>query len=225
MSSRVISGKAAKTATPIEWRRVQAEATPVWTAKSLPAPAAGPAGAPGRDAGLEGRIAELEKRIHQARQEGVREGEAAGLRKATEQMEPALQRFAKTIEELAAVRSRFRREAEQDLVRLSLAVAKRILRREMAVDPAALLGLVKAALDQLDLRETHRLRMHPQDAPAIEQRLRALGIPQRLEVVGDPALERGAAVFETSRGEMDASVDTQLAEISRGLTDLVERHR
>jgi flagellar biosynthesis/type III secretory pathway protein FliH len=93
------------------------------------------------------------------------------------------------------------------------------------VDPAALLGLVKAALDQLDLRETHRLRMHPQDAPAIEQRLRALGIPQRLEVVGDPALERGAAVFETSRGEMDASVDTQLAEISRGLTDLVERHR
>jgi flagellar biosynthesis/type III secretory pathway protein FliH len=88
-----------------------------------------------------------------------------------------------------------------------------------------MLGLVKAALDQLDLRETHRLRAHPQDAPALEQRLRELGLPARLEIVPDAGLERGAAVFETSRGEMDASMDTQLAEISRGLADLVERRQ
>ncbi len=213
-------------AAPIEWQKVMPEPTSVWMVKSPPAGhQASGAGASGRDPHLEARIAELEKRVREARQEGVREGEAAAARRAAEQLEPVLNRFAKTIEELAAHRSRFRHEAEQDLVRLSLAVAKRVLRREMAIDPAALLGLVKAALDQLDLRETHRLRMHPQDAPAVEQRLRALGIPQRLEVAADPTLERGAAVFETSRGEMDASVDTQLAEISRGLADLVERQR
>ena len=36
-------------------------------------------------------------------------------------------------------------------------------------------------------------------------------------------LTQGSAVFETSRGELDASVDTQLAEIERGLTDVLER--
>jgi flagellar biosynthesis/type III secretory pathway protein FliH len=30
-------------------------------------------------------------------------------------------------------------------------------------------------------------------------------------------------VFETSRGDLDASINTQLAEIDRGLTDIVQR--
>lgn len=224
MSSRVITGRAAAEAPPIAWRRVAAEPTPVWVAK---APAAlAPAGAPkdpAVEAALETRIAELERRVREARLEGQREGEALGMRRAAEQLEPVLNRFARTIEELAAYRNRFRREAEQDLVRLALAVAKRILRRELTIDPGVMLGLVKAALDQLELRETHRIRMHPQDAPAVERHLRDLGLPSRLEVVSDASLERGAAIFETVRGEMDASLDTQLAEISRGLADLMER--
>jgi flagellar assembly protein FliH len=41
-------------------------------------------------------------------------------------------------------------------------------------------------------------------------------------VTPDPGLERGAAVLETARGELDASIETQLAEIERGFADLVE---
>jgi flagellar biosynthesis/type III secretory pathway protein FliH len=37
--------------------------------------------------------------------------------------------------------------------------------------------------------------------------------------VGDVAQSRGGAVFEISRGALDASVDTQLREIERGLAD------
>jgi flagellar assembly protein FliH len=226
MSSKVLTGQAAADAPSIAWRKVAAEPTQVWIAK---APAA--ITAPGAqkdcstDPAVEARIAELERRVREARQDGQREGEAAGMRRAAEQLEPVLSRFAKTIEELVAFRIRFRREAEQDLVRLALSVAKRILRRELAIDSSVMLGLVKAALDQLELRETYRVRMHPQDAPAIQQRFRDLGLPSRLEVVADAGLERGAVIFETIRGEMDASIDTQLAEISRGLADLVERQR
>jgi flagellar biosynthesis/type III secretory pathway protein FliH len=32
-------------------------------------------------------------------------------------------------------------------------------------------------------------------------------------------LERGAILVETARGKLDASLETQLAEIGRGLTD------
>jgi flagellar biosynthesis/type III secretory pathway protein FliH len=39
----------------------------------------------------------------------------------------------------------------------------------------------------------------------------------------DPALEHGAAVFETTRGNLDASVETQLREIGQGLTDRLDR--
>jgi flagellar assembly protein FliH len=191
-------------------------------AQSLPAGLLPEAGQKAADPA---RIAELERRALQARQEGVREGEAAGHRRAAGELAPAIARLVETVRDLAACRGRFRREAEQDVVTLALAIARRIVRRELTLDPTIMLGLVKAALDQVDLREVHRVRMHPQDAPAVEQGLRDLGLPERLEVIPDPALERGAAVFETTRGEMDASTDTQLAEISRGLADLAERRR
>jgi flagellar biosynthesis/type III secretory pathway protein FliH len=40
-----------------------------------------------------------------------------------------------------------------------------------------------------------------------------------IEVIGDPTLDRGAVLFETARGRLDASAETQFAEIERGLTD------
>jgi flagellar assembly protein FliH len=44
-----------------------------------------------------------------------------------------------------------------------------------------------------------------------------------LELVSDAKLPRGSAIFETSRGDLDASIDTQLLEIERGFTDIIRR--
>jgi flagellar assembly protein FliH len=50
-----------------------------------------------------------------------------------------------------------------------------------------------------------------------------LGLPERIEVIADKKLERGALLIETERGELDASVETQLEEIERGFADLIRR--
>jgi flagellar biosynthesis/type III secretory pathway protein FliH len=42
------------------------------------------------------------------------------------------------------------------------------------------------------------------------------------ELVADPALPPGGLVFETSRGDLEASIDNQLREIERGLTDRLQ---
>ena len=46
-----------------------------------------------------------------------------------------------------------------------------------------------------------------------------------LEIAPDGSLTPGSVIFETSRGDLDASVDTQLAEIDRGLTDALKRRK
>ncbi len=130
---------------------------------------------------------------------------------------------ARTIEELSGLRQRFRHEAEQDVVALAIAIARRILHRELTVAPEALLGLVKAALEKIELREVHRVRVSRYDAPMVTQYLEKMGLPRPIEVIADPGLLRGAAVLESSRGALDASVETQLAEIERGFADLVRR--
>ena len=95
--------------------------------------------------------------------------------------------------------------------------------REIAADPEAILGLVKAASQKCAARETQRLRVSPRDAETIREQHARLNLPPGLEIVADANLERGSAIFETSRGDLDASVDTQLAEIERGFVDVLKR--
>lgn len=156
-------------------------------------------------------------------QRGLAEGEAIGQRRAGARLDPLLERLSRTVADLAAFRDRFRKESEKDLVGLSLAIARRILRRELNAEPDAILGLVKVALERISLREVHRLRLHPDDAPAVRRHLAQLQAPVGIEIEADPSLERGAVIFETSRGSLDASAETQLAQIERGFADLARR--
>ncbi len=98
-----------------------------------------------------------------------------------------------------------------------------MLHRELSTDPQAILGLVMAAARKLNAAETHRLRVSPADAAAIQAVRSKLDLPGNLEIAADATLPQGSAIFETTRGEMDASIETQLAEISRGLADVMRR--
>lgn len=216
MSSKVLRRDAE--ATPMAWRRLRgtgagegegvAAALPNRTEPATPNPQ---------------QEREIAQRVAEAHRRGFAEGEAQGRQAAAAQFQAAIEGLARSAVEIAALRPRIHREAEADLVRLAVAVARRVLRRELTVDPEALLGLVKAALDKLDLRELNRIRVHPGAASPLERALRDAALPARIEVLADASLEPGAAIFETGRGTLDSSVETQLVEIERGLTDLLER--
>ena len=167
----------------------------------------------------EDRTGEVNRRIADARQTGYREGEAAGRR----QVEAEVARLAEAAQPLASLRSKILREAEADLVRLSIAIARRILHRELAVDPGAIGGLVMAALDRLQGQTSFRVSTHPDLAPALRDCLDRRGVSGKIEVIADAAQPRGSVIFETARGALDASVETQLQEIERGLTDRLGR--
>ena len=137
------------------------------------------------------------------------------------ELAPLMERFARTIADLSGTRDAFRREAEEDVVRLALGVARRILHRELSIDPDALTGVIHVALGKFESRELHRVLVSPEDQPAIAAALQSLKLPKRVEVIGDPTLERGAALFETVKGTLDASVETQLDEIERGFLDVL----
>jgi flagellar assembly protein FliH len=156
-------------------------------------------------------------------QAGHRDGQAEATRRHAAELEQIAARAAASVEEVLATRRRMRHQLEEDLVALAVSIARRVLNRELQVDPEALWGIVRAVIDKLDTREIHRLRVAPGDAPVIQARLGGTNLPERVELAVDSTLERGGLIFETARGELDASVDTQLEEIERGLTDVVRR--
>jgi flagellar assembly protein FliH len=157
-------------------------------------------------------------RAREAHAAGYREGEAAGRGQAAAELKPVLERLARGIQEIAGLRPQLVREAAADLVGLSLGIARRILHRQLSVDPAALEGLVSGALQKLPGQEICRIRIHPELEPGIRQALAREG-RGGLPLIADGTLERGAILVETARGKLDASLETQLAEIGRGLAD------
>jgi flagellar assembly protein FliH len=166
---------------------------------------------------------QTEQRVREAHAAGLREGEAAGRAKGLAEVQPVIERLARSIEEIGGLRGRFRAEAEADLVQLSLAIARRVLRREIAIDPEALHGLILGALAKLAGQEIARVRVHPSHAVAVTTCLRQNLNAEKIEVIADPSREVGSIVFETPRGNLDAGVESQLQEIERGLADRLRK--
>jgi flagellar assembly protein FliH len=216
MSSKVLAPNDPRPVAPVPWRAVAAPGR-------LPVVPAPPPPAPDLSAQLAVRDKEWQQKVREARAAGAREGEAAARGRAAAETQPVIERLGHAIQDLAALRPRLRRQAEADTLQLALAIARRVLRRELAIDPEALHGLVLAALEKVDAREICRVRVHPSQAAAVSAWLRQASAGQTIEVVADPASEPGAAVFETERGDLDASIETQLQEIERGLADCLRR--
>jgi flagellar assembly protein FliH len=196
--------------------------TPNWTSTGEPGAdriAAGNA----RIQQLESELAALRARIPDEKRVSYQEGLEQGSKAEYAKWAEALDKASKAIADLAGHKPRLRREVESDAVRLALAIARKVIRREMSVDPVVLTGLVRVAFDKVNSKDVLRIRTSPADAPELTRRTGQLGIPEQISIVGDPALNRGALILDTNRGQVDASVDTQLDEIERGLTDALDR--
>jgi flagellar assembly protein FliH len=216
MSSKVLPGSGGARIEQPAWRQVGASSRNSATG-----------GATDETSYLRNRIAELERSLpvaaEQGRSEGRRSLEADAARAEAQLRDDLTRRLANNVADLVVVRGEMRRQMEEDLVRLAIVVARRVVRRELSVDPDALVGIARAAIEQLEAREVHRLRVAPKDADTMRGLLAELGLPVKIAVTPDTGLESGSLVFETARGTVDASVDVQLAEIDRGLADVVRR--
>lgn len=177
-----------------------------------------------QNAALEQWQAQQPQLLREAAQRGRQEAEQLAQARLEQEVQPWLQRMAQTIEDLLHTKRRFIEDSEEQVVRLSVAIARRILYREIQVDPEALLGLLRAAIGKSELREVHRVLLHPLDRQALSPHLQRMDLPSRVEVVADTTLERGAVLIESATGLLDASVSTQLDEVERGFVDLMS-HR
>jgi flagellar assembly protein FliH len=244
MLSRVLRGDETTLAAPLPWKSAAGSKGPALRAASaaaLAAPANSPANAQAKPPGtalaqlgdpsrqivtthdqvevLQARVAELERdmeqRIRQAREAAYKEGEHA----ARTQVQPQLEKMARSIQEIADLRPKLRHQAEGDLLKLALAIARKVVHREITADPEALTALVRVAIEKIRLQEIVRVRTHPLHQQVIQQIVSRLSSGAQLEIQADQRLPLGGVIIDTARGEFDASVDVQLREIERGLTD------
>jgi type III secretion protein L len=146
-----------------------------------------------------------------ARREGFEAGRADGVAEAAVALAAAQTEAARLV---AA--------AGPTAIALAAKMAERIVGRAVALAPETMAEIAAEALAACrPAGGTVRVRIHPDDLPAVEAHrvaLEARAPAAVLELVADEAVGRHGCVIETPQGRVDARLDTQLAALERALT-------
>jgi flagellar assembly protein FliH len=150
-----------------------------------------------------------------ARAAGEAEGRAAGLAAARAELEPSLHAVAAAAQALDAVREQVVAELEHDAVALALRLAEQIVAGAIAVEPERIVDIAAVALRRIRDRQHVTLVVNPADLDLMSEsvtRLQSeLGGIEHLNVQSDRRVGRGGVLARTDEGEIDASIETQLA--------------
>lgn len=169
--------------------------------------------------------AEQARRSFEAgREQGIREGRATEAQAQHEFLREAknqgAQQAAHLANQFAVERDRFLHTVEHEVVKLALAIAARILRREAQTDPLFLLGAVRVALGQLAQTLQVRLRVPASEASLWAETLAHLpNLKVKPTVVPDEFMDAGDCVIETDLGSVDLGLPAQLHQMECSLFD------
>jgi flagellar assembly protein FliH len=206
--------------TPFDWGMSLAaaghrfESAPELEPEPLPEPEPEPA-APVIDlAAQQAHLAALER---DAFAKGFAQGERAGAEVANQRGEAMLRRLTQTLDELTVLRSQMIHQTERQMVQLALAIARRIVRREVSLDQDLLIAMARVALDRLGESATVTVRLHPEEFEATAAARAAQFTGTNVSVVADARVGRGGCRVESDFGVMDAGVDAQIQELARAL--------
>lgn len=163
-----------------------------------------------------------------AQQESAARGYQAGLARAQAQMQAQVEALTARVSQLDSILEllgnplqKLDAGIEQQLLQLALAVGKQLARRELRIDPAQVIGIIRESLAQLPVSARDvRIHLHPDDAATVRERLAAPANERAWTVVEDPALSRGGCVVRTETSQIDVRLESRVnAVIANALGD------
>ena len=171
-------------------------------------------------------LAEARRSFEAGHEKGIAEGrlkerevQATGIEAREKQRVLQVMQW---IEAFGQERDRYFEAVEAEVVRLSVAVAARILRREAQMDPLLLTGAVRVALRQVSATTEVRLLVPSEDLDLWKEALEHLpNLAVKPTVVAGEAMKLGDCIIETALGSANLGLREQLAEIERGFFDRV----
>lgn len=171
---------------------------------------------------------ETRRAFADGREQGVSEGRrlereanAAAMRAAEERR---MGQIAEALNKFAQESDRYLHQVESEVVRLALAVAARILRREAQMDPLLLTGAVRVALGQLSGTTKVCLRVPISEVEMWKESIALFpNLAGKPEVMAGEGMHLGDCTIEAALGSVDLGVRSQLGEIERGFFDVAAR--
>ena len=169
--------------------------------------------------------AEADQVRRRAEEEGRKLGMQAAERLLSEridqQLAAAIPALLKAVDGVETARQEWRVHWEHNLISLAVAIAGRMMHREVANDPSITLSWVRESLELASRSNRLVLRLNPRDRELLGEQIQrvvaVLGRVAETEIVADETIGIGGCKVSTEFGEIDHQIETQLQRLSEEL--------
>jgi flagellar assembly protein FliH len=163
-------------------------------------------------------VAEIEDVERQAYEEAYAKGREAGLAAAKAehqqiiaQAKAQVARLEQIVSSLAEPLKDVDAQVEAELTNLALTVARQLVRRELRIDPAQVIAIIRETIALLpSAARDVRVHLHPEDAAVVRERLAATTTERAWSVIEDPVTTRGGCRVTTEHAHIDARLETRI---------------
>jgi len=146
--------------------------------------------------------------------QGFKEGSSQGYEENVQELQKKATKFFCLLESLSQPFKALDAEVEKELVKLAMAIATQIIRREIKLDPGQVIAAVREAIKVLPLSSQKiSLHLHPEDAELVRSALSLDEMSPAWKIVEDPLITRGGCKVDTEVSHIDATVENRLAAV------------
>lgn len=173
----------------------------------------------------EGRAKGAEEGRAAGHAQGRKEGHAAALAESRAKIQALDAGWTEGLNGFRAIRAELEQEAANEVVRLAMEIASRVVKRAVSADPSLVVEQVAAAVRLAMNCGRLSIRVNPEDEALVREAL-----PRMSDLVGDSthvllerdaSVERGSCRVRSSGGGwIDATVRTQLDRIAAAIMPL-----
>jgi flagellar assembly protein FliH len=176
-----------------------------------------------RGAGV--NVMHLEAVERDAWDQGLAAGHAEGVRRGEAELAVRINEFNVKVAALEAIIGTLAKPLdqldnaiEQELTRLALIIAKHLVRRELRLDPAQVIGIIRHTVGLLPVATRDlKVHLHPEDARIVREKLAQPSGESEWVIKEDPLLARGGCRLTTATSNIDARLESRVAEAVNSL--------
>jgi len=159
-----------------------------------------------------------------------KQGYEEGLKKAEEDIETdrlaAFQQSQELLEEARQLKIQMMRSSESDMMRLVMAIAKKVIASELTTNPYFIVNVLREAIDFLDHPDNITVYVNPQDLDKIlaitqSDSFFEIGSPDvNLDFRADNRISPGGCSLESQGGSVDTRLETRISGIEQALWEV-----
>ncbi len=171
----------------------------------------------------QGKSEGLIKGLEEGKAQGLEEGHAEGLEKGlaegkesgSEQVKEHIEHLASMLEQLHKPVEQIEQELESELVKLSVSLAKAVIRSEVKTNSDIIFQALSEGLKVLPIQEkTYQIHLHPDDIGLIKTHFSQQEIDNHNWIfIESPDMSRGGCDITTENNAVDVSIERRCKDV------------